>query len=156
MGRQSLHWPHQHSFVAPRHDRSLDQFRMVGHNTGDFIVAQTSSSHKFSVSLLVRSQRVLRSQPSAAKQLFKRINGERLRKIVDGLVIHTLRSQDPLDLAALASSRLLVNRDFGGRHCFPSLCCSIGQRRNGQVTSTLSESRHAAVGVANSCRCVKG
>jgi len=129
---------------------------MVGHNTDDFIVAQTSSSHKFSVSLLVRSQRVLRSQPSAAKQLFKRINGERLRKIVDGLVIHTLRSQDPLDLAALASSRLLVNRDFGGRHCFPSLCCSIGQRRNGQVTSTLSESRHAAVGVANSCRCVKG
>ena len=156
MGRQSLHWPHQHSFVAPRHDRSLDQFRMVGHNPDNFIVAQVSSSHKLSVGLLVRSQRVLWSQPSAAKQLFKRIDGERLRKIVDGLVIHTLRSQDPLDLAALASSRLLVNRDFGGRHCFPSLCCSIGQRRNGQVTSTLSESRHAAVGVANSCRCVKG
>jgi len=99
---------------------------MVGHNPDNFIVAEVSPSHKLSVGLLVRSQRVLWSQPSAAKQLFKRIDGERLRKIVDGLVIHTLRSQEPLDLAALGSRRLLVNRDFGGRHCFPSLVTQSG------------------------------
>ena len=82
----SLHWPRQHSFVARRHDRSLDQFRMVGHHPENFVVAQVSSSHKLSVGLFVRSQPILWSQPSASKQLFKRIDGERLRKIVDGLV----------------------------------------------------------------------
>jgi hypothetical protein len=111
---------------------------MVGHNPDNFIVAQVSSSHKVSVGLLVRSQRVLWSQPGAAKQLFKCVDGERLRKIVDGLVIHALGSQDPLDLAALASSRLLVDRDFGGRHCFPSLCC-FNRAASADVTSYLEE-----------------
>src|SRR3569833_1744281 len=83
--RESVHWPGQHSFVAPRHDRSLDQFRMVGHNPDNFIIAQVSPSHKLSVGLLVRSQRNKRTQPNTTQQLFKRISGERLRKIVDGL-----------------------------------------------------------------------
>jgi len=126
--RESLHWPRQYSFVAPRYDGPLDQFRMVGHDPHKLIITQVSSNHVLSVGFLVRSQGVLWFQPSTPKQLLKRVEGERLRQIVDGLVIHTFRSQDPLDLAALASSRLLVNRDFGGRHFTASLSCSIRRR----------------------------
>ena len=75
--------------------------------------------------LLVLSQGILRPQPGAAEQFLERVRGEGLFQVVDGPVNHTLRGQDPLDLAALASGRLLINRNLWGCHFTPSLAQSF-------------------------------
>jgi len=60
-------------------------------------------------------------QAGAAEQLLERGRGDRFFQVVDGPVIHSLRDQDPLDLAALASGRLLVNRYLCRSHFAPSI-----------------------------------
>ncbi len=47
--------PRQHSFVASRHDRSLYQFRMVGHDPNKLIVTYVPPSNILSICLLVLS-----------------------------------------------------------------------------------------------------
>jgi hypothetical protein len=136
--RKSFHRPSQYSFVAARHDRSLYQFGMVRHDPNNLIVTQASSGYILSICFLVRSHGVLWSYPSTAKQLLERVDGERLSQVVDGLVIHTVRGQDPLDLAALASSRLLVDRHLGDRrHFFPRLLAESIWRRQSSLEHIL-------------------
>ena len=114
--RQSFHGPCQNSFVAARHDRSLYQFGMVGHNLDKLIVTQVPPGNVLSICRFVRSEGILWSQPGATKQLLERVDGEWLLQVVDGSVIHTLGGQDPLDLSTLASSRFFVNRHLRGCH----------------------------------------
>jgi len=93
---------------------------MFSHDSDKQVVTQVPPSHILSICFLVLSQGVLWSQPGAAEQLLQRVRGERLLDVIDGPVIHSLRGQDPLDLAALASGRLFVNRHLCGRHFAPS------------------------------------
>jgi len=65
-------------------------------------------------------------QAGAAEQLLERGRGDRFFQVVDGPVIHSLRDQDPLDLAALASGRLFVNRHLCGCHFAPSVGAVVG------------------------------
>jgi hypothetical protein len=89
---------------------------MFGHYQDQLLVAQILSRHVMSIRGFVRPYRILRPQPCAMEQLLQGVRRERLLNVVDGLELHTLRGQDPLDLAALGSRRSLVNRDFGGIH----------------------------------------
>jgi hypothetical protein len=101
---------------------------MVGHNPDNFIVAQVSSSHKLSVGLLVRSQRALWSQPSAAK------GGERGRNRTFNLLIKSQPVLRPQFSRNDAIHQCIIKRRLvseGGSRC--SVHCDRKTERSGRA-----------------------
>ena len=101
-------------------------FRVIGHDQDQLLIAQILARHMLPIRGLIGPHRILRPQPGPAQESLQRIRRKRLLQVVDGLEIHTLRGQDPLDLAALGSRRFLVNGDLGGIHLFPFSVLSEG------------------------------
>ena len=89
---------------------------MIRHDPDQLLIAQILACHMLPIRGLVGSDRILRPQPGPSEESLQRIRRKRLLQVVDGLEIHTPRGQDPLDLTALGSRRLLINGDFGGIH----------------------------------------
>lgn len=109
--RKILYRSSQDYFATPHHDRSLEQFRVSGHDFQDFIVGQVLSGQKLTIGRLVRAHDFLRSQARAPQQSFQFVRGQRIFDVVDALELDPSLSQGTLDLAACASSGLLVNLD---------------------------------------------
>lgn len=127
--RELLDRAREHSVVASYHDRSLDEVRMLDHYPDQLLVAQTLSGYMLPIGSLVSTHHIPRVQSGATEELLQRIRRERLLHVVDGVEVHTLRGQEPLDLAALASRRLFVNDDLCGMHFAPpQLFCVLRDR----------------------------
>src|SRR5262249_51520108 len=71
---------------------------------------------------LFAAEHVIGGQPCAFEQFLQFAHRQRMLDIVDALVLHASFSQDPLDLAACASSRLFINCD---RAFFLHVVCAL-------------------------------
>lgn len=98
---------------------------MFDHYPDQLLVAQTLSGYMLPVGLFVGTHRIVRAQSGATEELLQRIRRQRLLHVVNGLKIQTLRGQEPLDLAALASRRLFVDGDLCGMHFAPPQSFSV-------------------------------
>ena len=68
------------------------------------------------ISRFVLADGFVRFQSGEAQELLELGSRERLVEVVDGFKIQSVFSQGTLDLAAGASGRFFINRDFFGGH----------------------------------------
>lgn len=108
----------QHGLAASRHDRPLDELSMFRHYANQLLGAQILFGHILVISGLIFSKRLLRLQSGTLQQTLQFAWGEGLLGVVNALKLNSFFSQDPLDLTALGSCRLLVDRNRAGAlHC---------------------------------------
>lgn len=84
---------------------------MRGDDLEKCFLIQIFSGHELAIGWFFRADYVLWRQPRARQQFLQFLRRQRMFQVIDALVLHALFSQDPLDFAACASGRLLVNRD---------------------------------------------
>jgi hypothetical protein len=103
----------QHGLFPSHHNRPLNKFRMFCHYAEQLVIAEFPVCHILVIRDLVRAKYFLRLQAGSVQQSFKPIRRQGLLQVIDTLKIYPFFSQDPLDLAALGSCRLLVKDDLG-------------------------------------------
>ena len=88
---------------------------MLGHESNDLVVGEfTCAKPEFAVDRLGRAQQLARPKPRLLYQLAQLPLAERLDVVVDLPEIDPALTEQAMRLAALASSRLLVDGDFVG------------------------------------------
>src|SRR5579864_2044183 len=102
----------QHGLAASGNDRSLDELGMFRHYANQLFGAQILVGHVLLISGVVLPKRLLWLQSSTLQQTLEFASRERFFGLVNALKLNAFFSQDPLDLTALASSRLFVDRDL--------------------------------------------
>jgi hypothetical protein len=139
--RELVHLSCQHGLFPSHHNRPLNKFRMICQYAEQVFIAEFPVCHILLIRDLVRAKYVLRLQAGSGQQLFKPTGRQGFLQVIDALKIYPFFSQDPLDLAALGSCRLLVKDDLGSALHSPSVdspqIVSIGLQRlrqNGKRT----------------------
>ena len=108
----------EHRAVAPLDDGALDEVRVLGHEADDLLVGEFARGEsKLFVDRLARAQKLARAYAHLADQLAQLPLAERLGDVVYFLVSDAALTEQAVGLAALGSSRLLVDGDFVG-HSF--------------------------------------
>ena len=114
---QSLHRSGEDGLPAAHHKRTLDEFRVGGHDADEFVVGEVLAGNQLLVPLFFRAYRVLRLQSASAQDLLQFNCGERVLQVIH--VLDILVGQETPDLAAGASGGLFVNDNlvFHVREC---------------------------------------
>ena len=83
------------------------------HYAKQLFIAEVPVCHILVIRDLLRAKYFLRLQAGSVQQSFKPTGRQGLLQVINTLKIYAFFSQDPLDLAALGSCRLLVKDDLG-------------------------------------------
>ena len=91
---------------------------MLDHESNDLVVGEFASAQpEFAVDRLGRAQQFARPKPRLPYQLAQLPLAEWRDVVIDLPVIDAALTEQAMRLAALASSRLLVDGDFVGHSC---------------------------------------
>jgi len=82
---------------------------MFGHQREQLVVTQLLPRHMLAISIFLDAQHIAGLESGLIEELFQTCRRERLLQIIDAFKLDSLFSQDPLDFAALASSRLIID-----------------------------------------------
>ena len=112
-GFDVLRRPPEYGARSAFNDGTLEEVGILDHESNDLVVGEFASAEsEFFIDGLARPQQFARRQPHLLYQLTQLRLAERLDVVVDLPVIDAALTEQPRGLAALGSSRLLVDCDF--------------------------------------------